>query len=302
MMAFVSQAGSTIAYADPLSLLLNPVIWAMVGLVVGTYCFFRGFALLRRKRFLQDIPRCTIRGAPLGLVEVSGKVEGPYTILAPLSEGDCFYYRAVVWRQQGSAPWHKSAEEVLAAPFFLDDGTGKVLVDPRGAEADLPSTFSDEFASDPPEYLHHFLSRHAIPSGVPVKLEEYCVRPGDTLFVLGTLRENAKEPLFSDGLNQRDFLSEEAADLQRRGEIEAMLPAGATNLGPNLLRKQSKQEFDLNPPVVLAAGHDRPLFISSRSESELIEMLALRSMFYIWGGPILTLACFWYLLDRLGYL
>jgi hypothetical protein len=300
MMA-LSQVGSTIACADPLALMLNPVIWAMVGFVAGVYGFFRGFSLLRRKRFLQDIPRCTIRGAPLGLVEVSGKVEGPYTILAPLSEDDCFYYRAVIWCQQGSAPWHKAAEEVLAAPFFLDDGTGKVLVDPRGAEADLPSTFSDEFASCPPEYLRHFLSRHAIPFEAPVKLEEHCVRPGDSLYVLGTLRENSNEPLFSSASSEREFLSEEATDLQRRGEIEAMLPPGAANLGPNLLREQPRQEFDLHPPVVLAASKDRPLFISSQSEAEIVQTLALRSTMYIWGGPILSLICFWYLLVRLGY-
>ena len=67
------------------------------------------------------------------------------------------------------------------------------------------------------------------------------------------------------------------------------------------LLKAVKQEFDLHPPVVLAASKDRPLFISSQSEAEIVQTLALRSTMYIWGGPILSLICFWYLLVRLGY-
>ena len=81
--------------ADPLSVLGNPLIWSIIGFGAGIYFFIRGFVLLRRKRFIQNVPQSTIRGASLGLVEVSGKVEGPYTIIAPLSEEDCFYYRTI---------------------------------------------------------------------------------------------------------------------------------------------------------------------------------------------------------------
>jgi hypothetical protein len=116
-----------------LRLLADPMIWALLGFAAGTYFFLRGFVFLQRKRFIQNIPRSAIRGASLGLVEVSGKVEGPYTIIAPLSEQDCFYYRTVAWQGGERRAWRKVAEENLSAPLFLDDGTGKVMVDPRGA-------------------------------------------------------------------------------------------------------------------------------------------------------------------------
>lgn len=87
--ALASLADRT-SFSVLLRLLADPMMWAMIGFAAGIYFFFRGFAPLQRKRFIQDIPRSTIRGAALGLVEVSGKVEGPYTILAPLSEQDCF--------------------------------------------------------------------------------------------------------------------------------------------------------------------------------------------------------------------
>lgn len=275
----------------------------MVGFPLGIYGFFRGFFLLRRKRFIQNIPRCTIRGAPLGVIEVSGKVEGPYTIIAPMSEEDCFFYRSIVWSKGERTPWRKAAEESLAAPFFLDDGTGKLMVDPRGAELDLPPAYSEEFQTDVPEHLQHFLSRHAIRSGFPLKLEEYYVRPGDALFIMGTLQENHAREVNARPTEEREFLSAEAADLQRRGEIEADSPAAAVALQANARRaSQPSEEFDLHPQAVLAAGRDNhPLFISNSSRSEIVQTLAIRSGLYIWGGPILTMICFWYLLSRLGY-
>jgi hypothetical protein len=290
----------SVSSPDPLSFLLNPVIWALVGFPVGIYAFIRGFFLLRRKRFIQNVPRSTIRGAPLGLIQVAGKVEGPYTIIGPLSEEDCLYYRAVVWSKGERSPWRKAAEESLAAPFFLNDGTGKMMVDPRGAETELPPVFSEEYQTDIPDHLRHFLSRHAVPSGLALKLEEYCVRPGDTLFAMGTLRENSRS---GAGSSPGEFLSPEAADLERRGEMEADWPGAAVAPQTNVARiSKPSIEFDLHPPVVLAGSGNRPLFISSCSRSEIVETLGLRSALYIWGGPILSLICFWYLLSRLGYL
>jgi hypothetical protein len=301
LVATVAFANSRTSLSVLLRLLADPMIWAMIGFGSGIYFFFRGFSPLQRKRFIQNIPRSTIRSAALGLVEVSGKVEGPYTILAPLSEQDCFYYRAMA-RQGGE---RSAAEETLSAPFFLDDGTGKVMVDARGAETDLPPVFSENYSDQMPDYLRPFLNRHGI-TGFPVALEEYCVRPGDTMFVLGTLRENtAAEGIASADASQQGFLSPEAADLQRRGEIEAEIPAAAALIAHSGLRSPAKPsaEFDVHPPVVLAAdGTKHPLFISARSQREIVRALGWQSALYIWGGPILTLACFWYLLSRLGYL
>jgi hypothetical protein len=277
--------------ADPLSVLGNPVIWSIIGFGAGVYFFFRGFALLRRKRFIQDVPQSTIRGASLGLVEVSGKVEGPYTIIAPLSEQDCFYYRAIAWTG-GERAWHKAAEECLSAPFFLDDGTGKLMVDARGAQAELPDAFSEEYSSGVPDYAQRFLSRHGVSSGLAVKLEEYVVRQGDTLFAMGVLRENAT------GASEK-FLSPEAAALEREQELGGVVPVGA---GAHKSIAATSAQFDLHPTVVLGGAPNRPLFLSLRSQREIVQSLAWKSGLYIWGGPILTLFCFWYLLTRLGYL
>jgi hypothetical protein len=277
-------------------LLGNPIIWSLIGFGAGIYLFFRGFALLRRKRFIQNVPRSTIRGASLGLVEVSGTVEGPYTILAPLSEEDCFYYRTIAWTG-GEHAWHKAAEESLSAPFFIDDGTGKLMVDARGAQAELPAVFSEEYSRTPPDYAQHFLNRHGVSSGLEVKLEEYVVRQGETLFAMGTLRESTAE----EWTGATGVLSPKAAELQREEEIGGvMLPVPST-AGQKPVAAKVSEQFDLHPNVVLGNGPNRPLFISVRSQREIVQALAWKSALCIWGGPILTLCCFWYLLTRLGY-
>ena len=59
---------------------------------------FRGFGLLRRKLLIQSVPSSTVRSAALGLVEVSGTATGPYSIISPLSETECYFYRAILPR------------------------------------------------------------------------------------------------------------------------------------------------------------------------------------------------------------
>jgi hypothetical protein len=54
-------------------LLSQPLLWAGLGIILGSYFFWRGFRLLQRKRLIMDTPRSAIRSAALGRVEVSGK-------------------------------------------------------------------------------------------------------------------------------------------------------------------------------------------------------------------------------------
>jgi hypothetical protein len=293
VLSLLAARGSS---SDLPSLLVNPVVWAIVGFCAGIYLFFRGFALLSRKRFISNVPRCTIRGASIGLVEVSGKAEGPYTIIAPLSEEDCFYYRTIAWTG-GERNRRKACEESLSAPFFLDDGTGKLMIDARGAQTELEAAFSDEYSGSVPAYAQRFLNRHGI-SELPVRIEEYVVRQGETLFAMGMLRENTA----TESADRPQFVSREAAALQRDQELGGVILPGAAVARKKPVNVDAAEQFDVHPPVVLGGnGSNHPLFLSCRSQREVVQALAWQSAFYIWGGPILSLFCFWYLLRRLAY-
>jgi hypothetical protein len=284
------------------SLSLRSPVLGIAGIAIGVYLFFRGFPFLKRKHLIEDTPTSTVRAAALGAVEISGTVVGPYTLISPLSETDCFYYQAIV---RGSEKEEKKPrEEVLYAPFFLDDGTGCVMVDPRGAEMELRPSVDDEYSpSSGDAFTRHFLVRHGISSQSPAYLKEFCIRAGDRLYVLGTLRENPGMQSAADCLAHGEpkpgFLSAAAADLQRRAAIESMLPPGSAAPRMPQTRAVATEAFDLNPPVVLMKGASAgPFFISWRSQRDVVDELALRSFFYIWGGPVLALAGLWLLVDH----
>jgi len=102
------------------------------------------------------------------------------------------------WKRQGrSSQWVKVAAECMHVPFFLDDNTGKVLVDPRGAELDLHRDFQQEFCDsffttkeEAPGNVRSFLSRHGVSTTNKIKVEEFCIKPKNALFLLGMLHEN----------------------------------------------------------------------------------------------------------------
>ena len=176
------------------------LFWCAVGFSAGIYLFFHGFQLLGRRRLILDTPQSKIRSASLGLVEISGLAVGPYTMIAPITARPCYYFRTTVWewKQNGkSKQWIKVAAECMHVPFFVDDNTGRMMVDPRGAELELHRDFQQEFcdsfftSKDPvPDNVRTFLTRHGIATNSKIKVEEFCIKPKNSLFILGTLAEN----------------------------------------------------------------------------------------------------------------
>jgi hypothetical protein len=179
---------------------VNLLAMAAAGGVAGLYLFYRGFRLLQRKRLILNTPASKIRSASMGLVEINGLATGPYVINSPLKQTNCYYYRSVAWqwKQRGKdSEWVKAAEESLHVPFYMDDGSGRLLVDPSGAEMDLHCDLHEEYnrslllsGPEMPGSVFSFLSRHGVDSSKRIKVEEYCIRPKDDLFVLGTLSQN----------------------------------------------------------------------------------------------------------------
>jgi hypothetical protein len=178
-------------------------ILSLLAIAGGLYFFVSGFRLLARKRLLLTTPTSKIRSAALGLVEVNGVAAGPYTMPAPITGKRCFLYHTTVWQQREgkNAEWDKIADETLHLPFFIDDSTGQLLVEPLGADLDLHRDFREEYApsffssnflnpEDVPPRVSVFLSRHGIVPARRVRIEERSIKPEDALFVAGTLTEN----------------------------------------------------------------------------------------------------------------
>ncbi len=136
----------------------------------------------------------------MGLVEVNGLATGPSTITAPITGVPCYYHRTVAWqlRQSGkNEKWEKVVEEIQFVPFYIDDNTGRLLVNPEGAEMDIHEDFKEQYKTsllslnvNVPANVAVFLGGHGVDLDKNLKVEEYCIKPKNALFILGTLATN----------------------------------------------------------------------------------------------------------------
>lgn len=183
----------------------NPLAFlAWFGCLCGIYIFGQGLFMLRRARRERMSAVSTIRDAGPGLLHVGGLTEGDPTLLAAVSGKSCFYYRATVWRQEDSTQddaWEKAAEETMSKPFVLNDTTGRILVDPGGAEVDMPRDTHEEYGktllathTDIPARLEDFLTRNKVDTRTALRVEEYLIPLGAEVFVYGMKTKNSNIP------------------------------------------------------------------------------------------------------------
>jgi hypothetical protein len=119
----------------------------LLGFGAGLGLFANGFWNYRKLRVIADTPRIPARSIAMGLVRVHGKVTGSFLLTSPVTRTPCYYYRVRVerWEEQGKHQgWHTVHTETDQRTFYVDDGTGKVLVNPQSAEYDLPSIYRGE--------------------------------------------------------------------------------------------------------------------------------------------------------------
>ena len=183
------------ALIAPIKHLMVPAALAVVS---GVYFVVRGMRLLVHMH-RQNAPPSKIAAAVTGLVEVSGVATGPNTVAAPITGQSCYLYRTTVWQQRKAASheWEKVAGETLHVPFFLDDSSGQLLIEPIGAELDLQSEFHKEY--EPSAFAEHnkvpprvslFLACHGVTPARRIRIEECCIRPESVVFIAGTVTEN----------------------------------------------------------------------------------------------------------------
>lgn len=192
-----------------LLLIITPnrlTMMACFAVVAGTYYFLRGSRLFAGKHLLGQVPPSTIGDAPQGVAGVSGMATGPYTLPGPITGERCYLYQTTVWQQNGSdrlKEWKKVAEETLHLPFYVEDATGQLLVEPFGAELDLHQNFREEYGcassslrlDDVPPRVSVFLARHGIAANRPTLVEERSIQPDSPIFIAGTITENPGIPV-----------------------------------------------------------------------------------------------------------
>ncbi|MCB9604035.1 MAG: hypothetical protein H6721_11055 [Sandaracinus sp.] len=78
-----------------------------------------------------------------GRFRVVGRIVPMRVLRSAVDGSDCVYVDVAEYRAFGGAVSREVAREIRATPFFVDDGTGLLLVDPREAEVDAVEVCED---------------------------------------------------------------------------------------------------------------------------------------------------------------
>ncbi len=232
--ADIDSVISTLVASREAQLYLFPA-WAVLSGLGGFALCHLGLKLLRKRRCLLRLRAPEIRGAAAGVVELHGLAQGESTISSAITAQPCYYYRAVAWQESADRTWQKVAEETELIPFCLDNTTGRVQVNPHGAEMDLLRDFHEEYGkatlqtqTDLPQSVTAFLARHNVSTAKGVCVEEYRISPRSPLFVVGTLAEKEESQLAALNFPLAPFPPKKSA-ASERGETPALAAAEGTH-------------------------------------------------------------------------
>lgn len=150
--------------------------------LAAAVCYWGAFACLRLKRWVEQTPTSRLRSLAMGLVEVRGRAVRRYGLVAPMTQSACVWYRLRKYRRDSNNRWQQSSESDSGhVPFVLDDGSGRVVVDPAGASV-RARTSQTEYPGE------SSLIGAAAEGGPDEKWVEELIVEGTTLYVLGYAR------------------------------------------------------------------------------------------------------------------
>jgi len=274
-------------------------IAAVVGFGAGLFWFIKGFRVFREYRVLADTPEIPIRSVAMGLVEIHGKAKGQQTVLSPVTKTPCFFYKVDIerWvRDKNGGHWSHAATQAEGTRFYLEDASGKVLVDAHGAEYDLIQTAKRETGRG----FGGSLGRLFGGSQDPTLATGSGVSDADLLNYAQAVISTGRGSFSLSGGSLLSGLRMGSAHRYRLCEY-CILPEQSYDVAGTCIENPDAQdEHDRN---MIVKGQNEPTFVISwRSEKELKSRLRNRAALHILGGAALSVVCLAVLLFRFGWL
>lgn len=291
--AWLADLSLSVSQADPQFVGFG-IAALSVGSVAAAWAAWRGFY---RRRLIEDMPTSKARSAAQGYVELEGRgqlMDGA-PIVAPLSGLPCVWFRYKVEEQvtvhNPKGPdqhhWRVVQQGESEETFWLEDDTGRVVVDPSGAEV-VPAHVdvwrtgmigrSSLLHSD---FVINFTSSRGI--GNPHRFTEWRINPGESIFALGLLKNlgshlNPNTPEEDTRRILHDWKQDQAKlkerfDLDRDGKIsdkEWMLARAQARREAQKARQGQLEKFADGLNLLGRTGdRNRPFLISAHPQSKL---------------------------------
>jgi len=267
----------------------------ILGAIAAAVCGWRTHRNILLARTIEDFPTSTIRSAYQGYVELKGI--GLYfdndPMNAPLSKRPCIWYRYRVERSNGDG-WELVEAGTSSETFMLDDGTGRVVIDPDGAEVTVrvKQTWTSRSGSFASAESLRFARRLGVPHALEGDLYRHTeerLLPGKRLYVLGLLRNLSS---LHDGPSLKEDIAEllrewktDQEDLKRRFDLDGdgRLSEQEWMLARNEARREAlaarreEQKRSAEGVNIIGCPEDlrRPYLISAFQESEIVKRYRL---------------------------
>ncbi len=109
--------------------------------LIAIVTFWSAFYFLRMKRQIENTPTSKIRSVAMGMVEIKGEAVRKYALLSPMSHTPCVFYRLTKYQRRGrDYQWRiTSVSSSNNVPFYIEDETGRVEVNPAGCRVSAGS-------------------------------------------------------------------------------------------------------------------------------------------------------------------
>ena len=239
-----------------------------MALALGAAGLVQFFRLQRRRRVMEDMPTARIRSAAQGYVELIGRALPPDApLFSPITRTPCCWYRYKIEKRDddNKNSWSVQEQGKSTTQFWLDDDTGRCIVDPEGAEVRARSrnTWTGAAAQLIPgtsEVLMTGDSDH--------RYTEHLILPGQTLYALGWF--TSLSPLQASAHEEvRERIAAWKADPQQRRAFDANRDGELDMAEFEQLRQQAaaaveadRRERAAQPQThVLKKPNDRRLFL-----------------------------------------
>lgn len=314
--SWLSELARQISLSDPVEV---GIVVAVLAAGCG-YCSWRTWRHVSHIRLIEDTPTAKIRSAPQGYVELEGMgklMDGP-PIIAKLSGLPCVWYRYKIEQQvkfhykgHTQTRWEVIEKDESTETFWLEDETGRVVIDPEGA--DVTPRHKDSWRSG--SSLGGIARQPAGASRLfatnighgKYRLTEERINNGERLYALGLLKSvSSYTSLPTVDQDVRELLKDwkkdqptlmKRFDLNNDGKIDQIEWRLARVQAQREARK-NRQEYvstftdGLN---VMGPTHDRarPYILSAFTQAELTKRYQRWAMFYAGASFFLGLAAVW---------
>lgn len=314
------------------------VMGAAVGAVMGVVWFLKGFKELKIKRTIQNIPTSKINTGAVGTnVEIKGNIiaEKERMATTPISGKQCVIYHIEIQverRRKNSTHWVTIDQYFSHEGFYVDDQSGSTaLVLVEGARVNRKGKtenyyFSSNDMDEIPDLLRKSLTTNQNKLkkfklkktswlfSEKYRVLEWCFIPNEVVYVLGHAEsglrfEKIKKPKMKYFIKAKKAIQGDEKlmakyDANRDGFLDHNeLERGAQILAQRLSDQYSNEKLkELIPKtkLIFKKKKPHPFVISNHREEELVSHMGKWSVLKIWGGPVLTVACIWYLFITLS--